>query len=44
MKAAVVTQRAEAKDYLGIGALLTKSGLPLANMLAARSDDLWKPI
>ena len=44
MKAAVVTQRAEAKDYLDIDALLTKSGLPLANMLAARSDDLWKPI
>jgi len=35
MKAAVVTQRAEAKDYLDIDALLTKSGLPLANMLAA---------
>jgi hypothetical protein len=35
MKAAVVTQRAEAKDYLDIDALFTKSGLPLANMLAA---------
>jgi hypothetical protein len=36
MKAAVVTQRAEAKDYLDIDALLTKSGLPLANMLPER--------
>jgi Nucleotidyl transferase AbiEii toxin, Type IV TA system len=35
MKAAVVTQRAEVKDYLDIDALLTKSGIPLANMLAA---------
>ena len=35
MKVAVVTQRAEVKDYLDIDALLTKSGLPLASMLAA---------
>jgi hypothetical protein len=35
MKAAVVTQRAEVRDYLDIDALLTKSGIPLANMLAA---------
>lgn len=35
MKAAVVTQRAELKDYLDIHALLTKAGIPLAAMLAA---------
>jgi hypothetical protein len=35
MKAAVVTQRAEAKDYLDIDALLTEGGIPVANMLAA---------
>jgi hypothetical protein len=35
MKAAVVTQRAEVRDYLDIDALLTKSSIPLANMLAA---------
>jgi hypothetical protein len=35
MKMAVVTQRAELKDYLDIHALLTKAGIPLANMLAA---------
>jgi hypothetical protein len=35
MKAAVVTQRAEVRDYLDIDALLTKSGIPLATMLAA---------
>jgi hypothetical protein len=35
MEAAVVTQRAEVKDYLDIDALLTKSGVPFANMLAA---------
>lgn len=34
MKAAVVTQRAELRDYLDIHALL-KSGIPLAEMLAA---------
>jgi hypothetical protein len=33
MKAAVVTQRAEVKDYLDIDALLTKGPIPLANML-----------
>lgn len=35
MKAAVVTQRAEVKDYLDIHALLTKGGISLAQMLAA---------
>jgi hypothetical protein len=35
MKAAVVTQRAELKDYLDIHALLTKAGISLATMLAA---------
>jgi hypothetical protein len=35
MKAAVVTQRAELKDYLDIHALLTKAGISLAMMLAA---------
>jgi hypothetical protein len=35
MKAAVVTQRAEVKDYLDIFALLTKAKLTLAQMLAA---------
>lgn len=35
MKAAVITQRAEVKDYLDIHALLTKARIPLAMMLAA---------
>ncbi len=35
MKAAVVTQRAEVKDYLDIHALLTKAEISLAEMLAA---------
>jgi hypothetical protein len=35
MKAAVVTQRAEVRDYLDIHALLTKAKLPLPEMLAA---------
>jgi hypothetical protein len=35
MKAAVVTQRAETKDYLDIHALLTKAGIRLPTMLAA---------
>lgn len=35
MKAAVVTQRAELKDYLDIHALLTKAHISLAMMLAA---------
>jgi Nucleotidyl transferase AbiEii toxin, Type IV TA system len=35
MKAAVVTQRAEVKDYADIDALLTKSAVTLADMLAA---------
>ena len=34
-KAAVVTQRAELKDYIDIHALLTKADIPLANMLAS---------
>ncbi len=34
-KAAVVTQRAEMKDYLDIHALLTKANIPLSKMLAA---------
>lgn len=47
MKAAVVTQRAEVKDYLDIDALLTKSGVPLANMLAAAATiygDQFSPL
>jgi len=35
MKAAVVTQRAELKDYLDLHALITQGGLPLSSMLAA---------
>ena len=35
MKVAVVTQRAELKDYLDIHALLTKAAIPLSKMLAA---------
>jgi hypothetical protein len=35
MKAAVVTQRAEVKDYLDIHALLTKADISLPTMLAA---------
>jgi hypothetical protein len=35
MKAAVVTQRAEVKDYLDIYALLTKANISLPTMLAA---------
>jgi hypothetical protein len=35
MKAAVVTQRAEVRDYLDIHVLLTKAGISLAEMLAA---------
>ena len=35
MKAAVVTQRAEVKDYLDIHALLINGGISLAEMLAA---------
>jgi hypothetical protein len=35
MKAAVVTQRAEVKDYLDIHALLTKAKISLSQMLAA---------
>ena len=34
-KVAVVTQRAELKDYIDIHALLTKADIPLANMLAS---------
>ncbi|MGA7489483.1 MAG: nucleotidyl transferase AbiEii/AbiGii toxin family protein [Xanthobacteraceae bacterium] len=35
MKAAVVTQRAEARDYLDIHALLSKANISLSEMLAA---------
>ena len=35
MKAAVVTQRAEVRDYLDIHALLTKAKIPLPKILAA---------
>jgi hypothetical protein len=35
MKAAVLPQRVELRDYLDIHALLTKGGIPLAEMLAA---------
>jgi hypothetical protein len=35
MKVAVVTQRAEARDYLDIHALLTKANISLSSMLAA---------
>ncbi len=34
-KVAVVTQRAELKDYIDVHALLTKADIPLARMLAA---------
>jgi len=34
-KVAVVTQRAELKDYVDVHALLTKGNIPLAEMLAA---------
>lgn len=34
-KAKVIIQRVEAKDYIDIHALMTKGGIPLANMLAA---------
>ncbi|MFN0315339.1 MAG: nucleotidyl transferase AbiEii/AbiGii toxin family protein [Burkholderiales bacterium] len=37
MKVAVVTQRAEARDYLDIHALLTLAGIGLPMMLAAAS-------
>jgi hypothetical protein len=34
-KVAVVTQRAEVKDYIDVHALLTNAGIPLAHMLTA---------
>jgi hypothetical protein len=34
-KVAVVTQRAELKDYIDVHALLVKAGIPLAEMLSA---------
>ena len=37
MKVAVVTQRAEVKDYLDIHALLTQGDIPLSAMLSAAS-------
>lgn len=36
-KAKVIIQRVEPRDYIDIDALLTKGGIPLANMLAAAS-------
>jgi hypothetical protein len=36
-KAKVIIQRVEPKDYIDIHALMTKGGIPLANMLAAAS-------
>ena len=38
MKAAVVTQRAELRDYLDIHVLMTKANISLAEMLAAGAD------
>ncbi len=35
LKVAVVTQRAELKDYIDVHALLTKGDIPLAKMLAS---------
>jgi Nucleotidyl transferase AbiEii toxin, Type IV TA system len=35
LKVAVVTQRAEARDYIDVHALLTKANIPLADMFAA---------
>ena len=40
MKAAVVTQRAELRDYLDIHVLMTKAKISLAEMLAAGSRHL----
>ncbi len=36
-KVAVVTQRAEVKDYLDIHALITRAKMPIAEMLSAAS-------
>jgi hypothetical protein len=36
-KAKVIIQRVEPKDYIDVHALMTKGGIPLANMLAAAS-------
>jgi hypothetical protein len=36
-KAKVIIQRVEPRDYIDIDALMTKGGIPLANMLAAAS-------
>ena len=47
MKAAVVTQRAELRDYLDIHALLTKAGISLPTMLAAAAiiyGDEFQPL
>jgi hypothetical protein len=35
LKVAVVTQRAELRDYIDVHALLTKANIPLADMLAS---------
>jgi hypothetical protein len=46
-KVAVVTQRAELRDYIDIHALLTKANVPVANMLAAASiiyGDQFSPL
>lgn len=46
-KAAVVTQRAELRDYIDVHALLTKANIPLAEMLAAASiiyGDQFSPL
>jgi hypothetical protein len=37
LKVAVVTQRAELRDYIDVHALLTRANIPLADMLAAAS-------
>lgn len=47
MKAAVVTQRAEVKDYLDLHALLTVAGIDLPTMLAAATviyADAFNPL
>jgi Nucleotidyl transferase AbiEii toxin, Type IV TA system len=46
-KAAVVTQRAELRDYIDVHALMTKANIPLAEMLAAASiiyGDQFSPL
>jgi hypothetical protein len=46
-KAAVVTRRAEVRDYVDVHALMTKANIPLADMLAAASiiyGDQFSPL